>query len=174
MNARLVTLITALTLFFGCSKTNYQLGQCDKLYLDFKKGTLNGVSPTASMDEIKKAFPCFTGQTEEGSKFNCGGGVFFLNHQFFIYTHRDYIDIRKDFKGTLSNNALGLKKEGLIKLFGQPDDILKHDAAPYGGITHVHQYSKNWGTLAFFEKEGIISEIELHHGKKIGAIEYCF
>jgi hypothetical protein len=88
---------------------------CDKLVADLKKGTLNGVKPTVSQDAVKEKFPCFTGDTEDGSDFNCGGGVFFLDHDFFCYTGNDYIEFRKNFKGKLSVPVLGLSQANAVK-----------------------------------------------------------
>jgi hypothetical protein len=88
---------------------------CDNLVADLKKGTLNGVKPTASQDAVKAKLPCFTGDSEEGSGFNCGGGVFFLDHDFFCYTGNDYIEIRKNFSGKLSVPVLGLGQAAAVK-----------------------------------------------------------
>jgi len=80
---------------------------CDSLQFDIVRGTLNGLKPAASQSEVKAALPCFTGDTEDGSAFNYGGGVFFLNHDFFFYTGRDFIEIRSDFKGSDTPQLLG-------------------------------------------------------------------
>jgi hypothetical protein len=173
MKFKLITLIALALSVFSC-KTSYKLGQYDQLFLDFKTGTLNGVSASASMAEVKKAFPCFTGETEEGSEFNCGGGVFILKHDFYFYTHNDFIEVRKGFTGKMSTPVLNLKKEELISILGTPDDILKHEDTYFNEVIYVHQYSKKWGVLSFVEQEGRITEIELHKGKKIGSIDYCF
>lgn len=104
--------LTGLVLFIvqACNSTkkiSYKAGSCDVLFCDFKKGTLNGLNGQASMDEVKRQLPCFTGETEEGSSYNCGGGVFYLDHTFFFYTGRDYIEIRKGFQGKSSIEVLG-------------------------------------------------------------------
>jgi hypothetical protein len=91
---------------------------CDNLVADLKKGTLNGVQPTASQDAIKEKLPCFTGDSEDGGAFNCGGGVFFLNHDFFCYTGGDYIEFRKNFNGKLSVPVLGLSQAAAVKKLG--------------------------------------------------------
>lgn len=66
-------------------------GPCGNLYFDLKKGTLNDLKPDAPMYLVKSKLPCFTGETAEGSDINYGGGVFYINHDFFFYTHKDYI-----------------------------------------------------------------------------------
>ncbi len=72
--------------------------QCGAIELNLAKGTLNGLSPNDAPEHIKKLLPCFTGETEEGSSYNEGGGVFFRDHDFYFYTHRDYIELRTGFK----------------------------------------------------------------------------
>ncbi len=62
----------------GCSGPQAVPPGCDALVLDLDRGTLNGLAPTASMDEVKGQFPCSTGESEEGAIYNFGGGVFFL------------------------------------------------------------------------------------------------
>ncbi|HEY0016549.1 MAG TPA: hypothetical protein VGC13_09535 [Longimicrobium sp.] len=80
---------------------------CASLRLDLVRGTLNGVAPTATMDEVKRRLPCATGESEETSEMNFGGGVFFLNHDFFFYTGRNYIEVRRRFRGTVTPDVLG-------------------------------------------------------------------
>jgi hypothetical protein len=89
---------------------------CDKLIADLKKGTLNGLKPTATQAMVTKKLPCSTGSTEDGSEFNCGGGLFFLKHDFFFYSGRDYIEFRAKFKGKLSIPVLGKLKDDAVKL----------------------------------------------------------
>lgn len=87
---------------------------CDNIMVNLKQGTINKLKLTASQDEVKAALPCSTGDTEEGSDFNCGGGVFFLNNSFFFYTGKDYVEFRQKFKGKLSVAVLGVTKLAAI------------------------------------------------------------
>ena len=80
---------------------------CSRLHFDLVRGTLNGVPPAASMDEVKRRLPCFTGESAEREELNFGGGVFFLNHDFYFYTGRNYIEARSRFKGTVTPDVLG-------------------------------------------------------------------
>jgi hypothetical protein len=80
---------------------------CSRLELDLRRGTLNGVAPTASMAEVKERLRCSTGETEEGATINRGGGVFFVDHDFYFYTHRDYIEVRSRFAGAVTPDVLG-------------------------------------------------------------------
>jgi hypothetical protein len=95
-----------------------QAQDCGTLVVNLKKGTLNGVKPTATQEQVKGKLPCFTGDTEEGGDMNCGGGVFYLNNDFFCYTGRDYIEIRKRFNGKLSVPVLGMAKAGALQKLG--------------------------------------------------------
>jgi hypothetical protein len=79
---------------------------CGSLRFDLVRGTLNGVPATASMDEVKRRLPCSTGESEETSEMNFGGGVFFLNHDFYFYTGRNYIEVRARFPGTVTPDVL--------------------------------------------------------------------
>jgi hypothetical protein len=88
---------------------------CDMLLVNLKKGTINGLKPTATQEKVKEKLPCFTGDTEDGSNYNCGGGVFFLNHDFYFYTGNDYIELRSKFNGTVSAAVLGLTEEEAVK-----------------------------------------------------------
>jgi hypothetical protein len=93
----------------------YSIAQnCDSIVVNLKNGTINKLKPSASQDEVKAALPCSTGDTEDGSDFNCGGGVFFLDNDFFFYTGNDYIELREKFNGKLSTPVLGLKKNVAI------------------------------------------------------------
>jgi len=73
--------------------------QCDNVYFDLIKGTINNIGPDASMSLIKKELPCFTGETAEGEVYNYGGGVFFIKNDFYIYTFKNFIEVRSGFKG---------------------------------------------------------------------------
>lgn len=84
-----------------------ELASCSRLVFDLRRGTLNGVAPTASMGEVKERLPCSTGETEEGATINRGGGVFFNDHLFYFYTHRDQIEVRSGFAGTVTPDVLG-------------------------------------------------------------------
>ena len=87
---------------------------CPFITADLKKGTINNLTPLASQEKIKTELPCFTGESEEGVPMYCGGGVFFLKHEVYFYTGKDYIEIRKGFAGKLSIPVLGLSKNAAI------------------------------------------------------------
>jgi hypothetical protein len=96
---------------------------CDNLVGDLLNGTLNGVKPTDDMALVKAKLPCFTGDSDEGVEMNCSGGVFYIKHNFFCYTGRDYIEMRRKFTGKLSIPIFGLTKDAAIKKLGLGKEI---------------------------------------------------
>ena len=154
-------------------KLNYTARSCDQIVVDFERGTLNGLNGAASMDEVKKQLPCSTGETEEGSSFNCGGGVFFLKHTFFFYTGRDYIEIREGFTGKCSEDLLGKSFGKLGDSFSKPDQKKEHESSFTGKTTNYYEFGKKWGTILVVVEEGIVKEVAMYYGQKPGSLEYC-
>lgn len=103
---------------------------CGVLHLDLRQGTLNGVPPTVSMDEAKRRLPCATGETEEGGPFNSGGGVFYVRHDFYFYTHRDYIEVRSRFPGRVTPDLLGSDVSEAERVLGAPVGTLAGRGSP--------------------------------------------
>lgn len=160
--------LSALIFIFLFSAQSFAQNDCKKLKANLKKGTLNGVNASADMNKVKAKFPCFTGDTEEGSGFNCGGGVFFLNHDFYFYTHRDYIEIRDDFQGEISDAVMGLNEKQLKEKMGTPakKEIL--------GSSTFLQFKRKWGVLVFVLNNDNVKKIQFHYKKEIGEIEFCY
>lgn len=173
--ASLLVTFLAATSLQSLKAQDATANSCDQLYLDFEKGTLNGVSGAATMEEVKQFFPCFTGETEENmGGSNCGGGVFYLNHDFFIYTGRDYINVRNKFKGKLTTPILGKASSEALSAMGEPDSSFVYTDEFFGEETTYLQYAKDWGTLVVVVKDDTVHSLELFYGKKIGEIEFCF
>lgn len=113
LSTRIAAAAVALALLPGCAPKGPRetapapATDCSRLHFDLVRGTLNGVTPTASMDEVKRRLPCFTGESAETSGMNFGGGVFFLDHDFYFYTGRNYIEVRRRFPGTVTPDVLG-------------------------------------------------------------------
>lgn len=141
---------------------------CKNLEADLKKGTLNGVSPAASMKEVKSKLPCFTGDSsEEDSIMNCGGGVFYLNHDFFFYTGRNYIEIRKNFKGKLSAETLNQPWSKVHTAMGEPDrQELQRDVFYYF-------YDTDYGCLRFNVVSGNVIIVAMH-AQPSEQVDLCF
>jgi hypothetical protein len=131
---------------------------CDNLLADIKKGTLNGLKPTASQEQVKKKLPCFTGDSEDGGDFNCGGGVFYLDNDFFYYTGRDYIELRSKFNGKLSIPLLGLTKAAAIKKLGMGKAVRIEKS----GDIQLLFFKMGYGCVRLNIVEGKVDQVALH------------
>lgn len=96
--------------------------------IDLENGLINGLKPTSSAADIKKALPFFTGETEENKGINCDGGVFYGDNDVYFYTARDYVEIRSDFKGKFSKDILNINFKKALAILGNP----KHEIKPKG------------------------------------------
>lgn len=174
-----IILTSLLILLAGGANTAQ--AQCEHLYVDLQKGTLNGLTPADSMGRIKKELPCFTGDTQEGSAFNYGGGVFYHNHDFYFYTHRDYLEVRADYKGKLSNSLyLGrsTRKEVEDKMGKHSERVFRgSDPLPENVLVGINEedyvYKALGGYVAFIfdsckdSDDSVIQEIRLFRPKKL-------
>lgn len=160
--------ILIFALLFTMGASNLPVDNCQNLYADLEKGTLNKVNGATEMKKVKSKFPCFTGESEEGGPFNCGGGVFFIKHDFYFYTHRDYIEIREEFPGKFSKEVMGIEKEALITMMGKPDKIEANE-------NEYLQYKKSWGTLVFvLNSANQVKTVQMHYKKEIENIVFCY
>ncbi len=94
--------------------------KCPDFYVDILDGTVNGMKPNRTLNEIKTLFPCSTSIEEEGSTAKCGSGIFFKNKDIYFYTKRNYIEIGPKFQGKISIPLLGAKRGSLFKSLGNP------------------------------------------------------
>lgn len=143
--------------------------ECELLNLDIKAGTLNGMTGLEELSEIKEKLPCYTGETEEGSGFNCGGGVFYLNHDFYFYSGRDYLEVRSKFDGTSSEIFWGKSSTDLEAVFGLPAKV-----SEYGGKEYYH-FNRPWGVMVaeISESKGV-ELLQFHHGRQAHQIQLCY
>jgi len=95
-------------------------GKCQELFLNLERGAINGISAESNQQEIKEVLPCYTGVTENGSVYNEGGGVFYLNHDFYIYTLKHYMEFRKRFDGKMTDEIFGKTRGQIEALYGKP------------------------------------------------------
>ncbi|WP_412060240.1 hypothetical protein [Rubrivirga sp. IMCC45206] len=124
---------------------------CTALALDLDAGTLNGIAPTADRDALEAQFPCATGETADGGPYNFGGGVFFLDHGFLFYTHRDYIEVRRGFAGTTQPDLLGRR----LAAAGLPP--------PTRTAQGARLYAKRYGCLRVeTDAAGVIEALGVH------------
>ncbi len=130
-------------------------GKCPKLIFDLEAGTMNGLKPTASQDEIVAAIPCVSSITEEGSKFNQGGGVFYTAKKFYVYTAEDYMQIRERYWGKVTPDLEEASRDRVLSHYGMPNETAAKGTRIY--------YTKPYGCLQFmFGKDGIVSRISIH------------
>lgn len=143
--------------------------ECGTLKLDISKGTLNELTGLESMTEIKEKLPCYTGESEEGSGFNCGGGVFYLNHDFYFYSSRDYLEVRSKFDGEASEVLWGKSSAELELRFGLPAKV-----SEYAGREYYH-FNTSWGVLVaeISESKGV-ELIQFHHGRQAHQVQLCY
>jgi hypothetical protein len=125
---------------------------CDDMSLDLIKGTITGVPVTATQDEVKAAFPCSTGESPDGELFNYGGGVFFLGHQLFFYTGRDFIQVRMGFVGAVVPPLLGAPPSAAEPELG--DAVFDTGSAKY--------FSREGGCIAMTYDDTTITEVSTH------------
>lgn len=127
---------------------------CGPLRFDLVSGQLNGLSPDASQEQVKAALPCFTGDTRDGSKYNYGGGVFYLKHDFFYYTGRDFIEVRGAFKGQVEPALLGMPIDAAIGQFG-PGESIK-------GVPDATLFSTSYGCLRLHVSDKVVTKAAAH------------
>lgn len=159
---RTIVIILLTLSVAACSSSKkiavYQPG-CDQLYVDVANGMINGLPATASMQEIKKQFPCFTGDTEEGAAYNCGGGVFFLDYNFYYYSGRDYIEVRYGFPGSMSDNLISLGVSEIVERYGDP--VRKDES----GDRTYYVYKAGYGSLVIVFQQGKVYKFAMHTAK---------
>lgn len=125
---------------------------CERMVFDLDKGTLNGLKATVSQQEVKKALACSTGDTPDGESYNYGGGVFFLNHDVFMYTGNNFIEVRRNFKGVVSPSLLQASQERVIAHYGQPMFTKRGD----------YFYTSTYGCVQFAFNNSLVDEITVY------------
>ncbi len=151
-------------LCFGASA----FAQDSTIVLSVKKGTINNLKPTATIAAIKEALPVFSGEGEEGSDMNCGGGVFYLNESFFFYTGANFINVRYGFTGTMDIAVIGKNTAQLKKQFKKP--VRKYTD---GSTTSYNFYKTIWGTLVVSIDDDLAQEFYMYAEKNANKIKLC-
>ena len=139
---------------------------CEDILIDIDQGSVSGLSPMASQDEIKKKFPCYTGVTAEGSSYNEGGGVFCKHHELYFYTAENRIEIRNGYDGAIVNLSDALTLEYVSSLLGPPLETDARTVVQAGTICDaVHKFSVSYGTLILYQKDKKILRIVFESNK---------
>ncbi len=90
------------------------------LSIDVLDGKVNGMRPNIGLEELKMKLSCSTSIEPEGTASKCGAGIFYKDRDFSFYTDRDYVEIREKFKGKLSIPLIGMARNGLFSVLGNP------------------------------------------------------
>lgn len=93
---------------------------CPVFKIDVLEGVINEkLDCNSTVGEVKKLFPCFTEEKEETNGATCGG-VFYKDKDISFYTERDYIEIGEKFKGQLTPALIGVSRNSLFTVLGNP------------------------------------------------------
>ncbi|HVS95258.1 MAG TPA: hypothetical protein VHE54_02200 [Puia sp.] len=133
----------------------------DQITVDVLNGTVNGLKPSTTQNEIKEAFPCFTGAEDEGSSAKCGGGVYFKDKDLYFYTLRKYIEVGPKFTGRTSIKLLGAKRGSLFNQLGNPkvkDDLWDAYETQYGTLVLHYDVAGPNGKIKYFQMSTLPSE----------------
>ncbi len=94
--------------------------KCPVINVDILNGNVNHIIiPTSNIEQIKKNLPCFT-SVEVDIKSKCGSTIFYKDEDIKFFVSRNYIEIGPHFKGVLSVPLLGVSRNSLFNLLGDP------------------------------------------------------
>ncbi len=141
---RILLLTTLLSLFFSASAL---AAPCQNMKLDLDKGTLNGIPLTATLAQVKKAFPCPHSQSGEGAKIY----LHFAEAGFGFQPGRS-ISVNNieepGFQGVLSKAVLGLEPHEIDEILGAYQYFSRIAADESMGYYYRYAfYARPWGTL---------------------------
>lgn len=122
--------------------------------VSLKQGTVNGLPPTASITQIKKRMPFFTGTSKEKDWPNSGGGVFFKNTGVYFYTYIDVINVRDDFSGQMDIPVFGKTLEQIAADFEMDCKFIQ--TQEFGDL---YECKQNYGYLYFCFEDGLCAEL---------------
>ena len=136
---------------------------CPVFTVDVLEGNINHkLDCISTSGEVQKIFPCFNDVVEETNGSTCGG-VFYKDKDIYFYTERDYIEIREKFKGVLDPALMGVNRNLLFKLLGNPK---MKDAA-------FEAYQTKYGTLVlYFDTKGKINKLQITN-KSTETLKLC-
>lgn len=150
-------LLLLLLLCSACLIHAQSAEDCTTIRIDLTKGTVNKLKLNASQQTIKAKLNCFTGDTPDGSTYNCGGGVFYGRDQFYFYSGRDYVNARKGFTGTLSIPVLEKSATEALALLGEPVRTEK------AGERLFYFFKRKYGSLVIKVENDKVSEVFMYN-----------
>ncbi len=137
---------------------------CKTILIDIDAGTVSDLPPSASPSEIMDKFPCYTGDTKEGSSYNEGGGVFCKHHELFFYTQADRIEIQKGFDGDIAGIEGTYTLEAFVGVLGDPKSTRNETIVEAGAIyDSAYNFSMPYGSLTLFGREGHIQALHIEN-----------
>jgi hypothetical protein len=148
-------------------KTSY-IPQCENLVFDLSDGTINGVKPNLPQAQIKEWFPCYTKFSPDGGQSDCGGAIFYANHDFYFYTYvDDYVEVKSGFKGTITENLMGKSRDQVRLYLGKPIEN-KHSAED----PNIDFFATKYGCIRVHYKDNIATLIAAHYSD-CESVEWC-
>lgn len=154
LNKRIFLLLLSMGFLSATMAQLKPKSKCPDFTVDILNGTVNGLKPTRTINEIRTEFPCATSVEEEGTNAKCGAGVFYKDKDIFFYTKRSYIEIGPKFQGKLSLPLLGSKRNSLFKWLGNPkmkDDLWDAFEMQYGTLVLHYDIAGQNGKIRHFE-----------------------
>lgn len=146
---------------------------CDTLRVDLDSGKVNKWRPDASVDSLKKYFPCYLQFTEEGGEDFCGGGLDFENMGLHMYTGLDCFEILPGFKGKLNYQLFGHDEAYLEEVLGQPVRVTDQQDYEDSPITSIYHFKKPYGwLLVWVSPAHEVSRIQVHT-RELDKIQWC-
>lgn len=151
---RTLSVVLAMSLMSGAMAQLKAKVKCPDFYVDILNGTVNGVKPNNTPNEIKEAFPCFTSAVDESNDAKCGGGIYFKDKDISFYTKRDYVEVGPKFIGRTSFPLLGTRRGSLFGKLGNPkikDDLWDAYETQYGTLVLHYDVAGAAGKVKFFQ-----------------------
>jgi hypothetical protein len=127
---------------------------CPDFYVDVLDGTVNGLKPSNTQNEIKEKFPCFTSAEAESQEAKCGGGIFYKTKDLFFYTRRKYVEVGPKFIGKTSIPLLGTRRGTHFSRLGNPkikDDLWEAYDMQYGTLVLHFDVAGANGKVKYFQ-----------------------
>jgi hypothetical protein len=157
-------LLVAMTMLASAQLT--VKANCPVFEVDILDGKVNGFKASATQDQVKSKFPCFTSAAEEKDSAKCGTNVFYKDRDLYFYTDRDYIEIGPKFKGKLSIPLMGAARSSLFKWLGNPrlkDTNWEAFATNYGIIVLTYDAANKVKKIQFSTQQA--NALKLCDGK---------
>ena len=160
------TIFLSLSTFLFFTIASAQLKtevKCPDINVDVLYGFVNhSLSPTANVDQVKSQLPCFT-SFETDIKSKCGSSVSYKDQDIYFFVSRNYIEIGPHFKGKLSVPLMGMPRESLFKIFGDPQ--IKQTA--------WDAFKTSYGIIIlYYDKDNKVNKIQIST-KSTSTIQLC-